>query len=132
MPSQNVYDSSRTQLNNGMTFSTRGLHMANLNIRHLLPNLDEMKIVLSQRKCPDILGICETFLVDEVPDTQMSIPGYVMHRKDRTVTIDKQGGGLVFYIRENIECNRRKEFEISDIETMWVEVVQPHSRPFLL
>ena len=39
----------------------RGIHMANVNIRHLKPKLDEIKIMLRGSSL-DIFGICETFL----------------------------------------------------------------------
>ncbi len=106
--------------------------MLTLNIRHLVPNFDDIMISLSRAKCPDILGLCETFLTKDVSDGQVSMSGYVLHRKDRNETVDKLGGGIVCYVRESIECNRRSEFEISNIETMWLEIILPKSRPLLV
>ena len=47
-------------------FKSKGLHIGNLNIRHLLPKLDELHISMATKKGPDILGICETFLNQEI------------------------------------------------------------------
>jgi len=47
-------------------FKTKGIRLANLNICHLLQTLDEIKFHLSQKKYPDIIGLCETFLHDDV------------------------------------------------------------------
>ena len=44
-----------------LNFSSKGLHFCNLNIGHLLPNIDELRTVMASDKCPDILGIRETF-----------------------------------------------------------------------
>ena len=57
-------------------FSSKRLHFCNLNIKHLLPKLDELRIVMVSDKCPDILGLCETFLEPNVPDGQVSLDGY--------------------------------------------------------
>ena len=44
-----------------LAFSSKGLHVANLNVRHLLSKFDEIGIVLASENGPDILGLCETF-----------------------------------------------------------------------
>ena len=49
-------------------FNSKGLHISNLNVRHLLPKLDELRIMLASKKGPDIFGLCETFLNQNVPD----------------------------------------------------------------
>ena len=37
----------------------KGLHVANLNVRHLLSKLDDVSMVLASENGPDILGLCE-------------------------------------------------------------------------
>ena len=56
----------------------------------------------------------------------------IFFRKDRYETNDKSGGGLIFYFRKSIKCLRRKEFEISNIETIWSEIILTNSKPFLI
>ena len=73
-------------------FKSKGLHIANLNIRHLLPKLDELRISMATKKGPDILGICETFLNQEISCNQVAIEGFDHIRKDRSETQDKSGG----------------------------------------
>ena len=58
--------------------------MVNLNIRHLKPKLDEMKIILDQQKIIDIFGLCETFLDQTVDNDILSMKGYSFERKDRS------------------------------------------------
>ena len=41
----------------------RGLHVINLNIQHILPKLNELKLILQQTRSVSILGLCETFLL---------------------------------------------------------------------
>ena len=42
-------------------FRSKGLHFCNLNIRHIVPKIDDLRISMAQDSCPDILGMCETF-----------------------------------------------------------------------
>ena len=61
---------SSTNENSGTEskFLNRGIHIANLNIRHLKPKLDEIKIMLSSSNGLDVLVTCETFLNTTIPD----------------------------------------------------------------
>ena len=44
-------------------------------------------------KCPDIFGLCETFLEPDIMHQQVEIEGYDFIPKDRKCTLDKTGGG---------------------------------------
>ncbi|MCW4260568.1 MAG: endonuclease/exonuclease/phosphatase family protein [Candidatus Thiodiazotropha endolucinida] len=113
-------------------YLSKGLHFCNLNIQHILPKIDEIRLLLSAKNTPDILGICESFLGPHHPDSLISISGYNCIRKDRHDTHDKCGGGLLLYSRQSINVKRRPDIEISNIETIWAEVIQPSSKSFLI
>ena len=115
-----------------LQFSSKGLHFCNLNIRYLVPKLDELRLAMATERCPDILGVCETFLEPNISDSQVIIDGYSILRKDRSDTQNKSGGGLVLYHRNTLNCRRRPELEASNIETLWSELTLPNSRPFLI
>ena len=119
-------NNSISNVHREFTFHKKGIHVANLNVRHILPKLDELQITLGVENSPDILGICETFLDPTVNDTQLYINDYDFIRKDRHETQDKSGGGLILYHRKSLKCFRRKEFEISKIETIWCEIIQQY------
>ena len=80
-------------------FSSKWFHVSNLNIRHIVPKIDEIRVLMANENCPDVLGICEMFLHKNNPDSQMSISGYSFFRKDRSETQEKQGGGLLLYFK---------------------------------
>ena len=44
-----------------ISFHLKCLQFCNLNIRHIIPNLDELPVVMAKDHCLDILGACETF-----------------------------------------------------------------------
>ena len=79
-----------------LVFTSKGLHVANLNIRHLPPKVDELRIMLANGRGPDILGLCETFLDSNIADGQITIGGYEFLRKDRCDTINKAGVEFCF------------------------------------
>ena len=59
-----------------LEFNSKGLHILNLNIRHLLPKLDELRKMLASKNGPDIFGLCETFLNQNISDNLLAIIGY--------------------------------------------------------
>ena len=89
-----------------MNFDKCGLHIANLNICHIKPKLDDIKIMLSESKNVDILGLCETFLDSSVDDETLHIPNYHFERKDRTRTDNmvgkSKGGGILIYLANHL------------------------------
>ena len=84
---------SKTGIASEFIFTSKGLHIAYLNIRHLLPQIDELGIALAGENGPDIIGICETFLNPSKSSNQVTINGFSHKRKDRSDTQGKSGGG---------------------------------------
>ena len=115
-----------------LNFTSKGLHMCNLNVQHILPKLDELRVLLADNAGPDIFCACETFLEPVILDNQLAIDGFEFFRKDRAATQNKTGGGLIMYFKNSFVCARRTEFEISNLETIWAEVKLPNAKPFLL
>ena len=87
---------------------------------------------MAHDSCPDIFGMCETFLTNSVSDNQIAIDGFDLIRKDRSDTQNKSGGGVLLYYRKSVNCKRRYELEVSKIETLWAEISLPNSKPFLV
>ena len=108
----------------------RGLRVGNLNICHLLPKIDEINLLLKGYQTLDILGICETFLNDQVSDNILQIDGYTFERKDRDA---KSGGGIILYLSNSINYKRRPDLEVgNNIESIWTEINYQNSKPILV
>ena len=118
--------------NLNLQFSSKGLHLCNLNIRHIIPKLDEFRLTMAIDNGPDIFGLCETFLDGTVSDGQVYIHGFDSLRKDRSETQNKSGGGLILYYKESLKCKRRLELKLSHIETLWCEFTLPNTKQFLV
>ena len=113
----------------GFNFVGTGLHFANLNIQHLIPKLEEIKFHLQKKNSPHFLGLCETFLTDNVHNDLLHINNYIIERRDRS---HKKGGGLLVYIDANLTYKRRNDLETTDIESLWLEVSGKHCKSFLI
>ena len=98
----NCYDSSTYVL------VKRGIRIANLNICHILNKMDELKILLSDKRSVDILGVCEPFLNDDILDALITAGGFNFERKDRNV---KFGGGILVYVSHLLNYKRRFDIE---------------------
>ena len=69
-------DSEQPHRGTKFDFKHRGFHMANLNIRHIKPKVDNMKIMLDKSNSIDIFGVCETFLNGTISDDVSHINNY--------------------------------------------------------
>ena len=98
----------------------KGLHFIHLNVRSLIPKLDEIKLLLLKRNIT-VLALSETWLNDSVSDSEIDIHGYVVVRKDR----NRHGGGVCLYVNCSIAFNPRTDLNIHDLESVWIELILP-------
>ena len=111
----------------------KGLTIFHLNIRSLLYKLDQVKPMLMQANI-HIMCITETWLNNNISNHELTIQGYKLVRKDRTT---KRGGGIIAYIRNDIDYDEIDESEAGEtqgpqIETLWIKINFKHTRPILL
>ncbi|VDI61719.1 Hypothetical predicted protein [Mytilus galloprovincialis] len=120
------------KLLNSFGLQKRGLKIANLNVQHILPKIEEIRLTLNEKKSLHILGLCETFLNPELGDNLIEVNGYDTIRKDRHETQDKTGGGVLVYINNLMAYERRKDLEIGNVESIWLQINFPSTKPILL
>ena len=94
------------------------LIIGNLNINSLSSKFDQLKLLIKGKI--DILIITETKLDDSFPTEQFTISGYTKpYRLDR----NRNGGGVIIYIREDISSKQINNFKFhDDIENIFIEV----------
>ena len=109
----------------------RGMKIAHLNINRLLNKVDGVRELLIKFKL-DILALSETWLTTDISDDEINIPGYLIARKDRSNSSKLRGGGVMFYVRENIHFTLRADLTPSDSEYIWIEITQPKCKPLLV
>jgi hypothetical protein len=113
-------NSSDPKIETYLGLEKTGLKLSHLNIRNLLPKIDEIKQFTNQRHNTHIFGLCETVLTEMVTHDMINIEGFTLERKDRCETRDKLGGGLVIYISNSLIHKRRKDLEVSNLERVWL------------
>ena len=107
----------------------KGLNIVHLNVRSLLPKMDEI-IWMCDFLNLDVICISESWLNTNIANEDMTIEGYSSLRKDRT---DKNGGGVVIYIKNTINFKNRPDINSDDmLEMIWIEIVTNGSDPNVL
>ena len=105
----------------------RGFKMAFLNIVSLLKKIDEINFSMTN-KFIDLIAFNETRLDPNITDNMVSLDGYDVIRKDRS----RNGGGVCIYLRSSINYKIRKDLVPPELEAVCVEIIKPHSKPFLV
>jgi len=105
----------------------KGLKICHLNIRSLLPKIDEVKMLIKESNI-DVLAISETWLSNIIPDSFVNIKGYNLYRKDRLNTM---GGGVAIFIKENITHTIPTNLT-NDMELIHVQIKLEHRKPFMI
>ena len=83
-----------TDKHTDLTSSSKGLNISNLNVRHIVHKIDEIRILMSNENSPPFLAYVK------LSNVQITLKaGYNFFRKDRTDTQEKHGGGLFFYFK---------------------------------
>ena len=88
-----------------------------LNGRGLFGKIDEIKLILTECKF-DIMGVCETFMDCNISDNEISVQGYSFVKKNRT----RHGGGVLLYVKHDIDYNELTGLTGGDVESVWIKV----------
>ena len=101
---------------------SNSLSIVHYNVQSILPKLDNLYTELKEF---DILTFSETWLSNSTHSDDLRLPNYsTPERKDR-----QDGyGGVCVYVRNTLNYKRRPEFEITDIESIWIELFVKHLR----
>ena len=57
--------------------------ISHLNIRSVVNKVDDLRVLLERRSRALIFGLSETWLDKSVTDTELEVPGFNIHRRDR-------------------------------------------------
>ena len=92
--------------------------IGHLNINFLAPKFQSLKIII--QGMVDVLVIVETKLDDTFPEGQFEIDGF---KKPFRLDRNKNGGGIMIYVREDIPCKPLKRHTFThNIEAIFLEL----------
>ena len=97
---------------------SKGTTLIHLNIRSLLPKLDELKFYLKNNKI-QVLSLNETWLNSTVDNNEVEIPGFVLFRHDRPTD---SHGGVARYVRTHLQPVLETELSDSTVESVFVKI----------
>ena len=107
----------------------KGMHIGHLNVRGIRSKFDDVNLMLqSNENDIAILGLSESKLGPNQPESAFHIPDFQVFRKDKT----EGSGGLLTYVKDDITCIRRYSLESPNIESIWLEIFPKHSKSFLV
>ena len=87
------------------------------NARSLIPKLDELCAIVETHN-PDVVSIVESWLCADIPDNEISIPGYHVFRKDR----HRHGGGVLLYIKDMFVVRELATDNCNGLEILPIEI----------
>ena len=64
------------------------------------------------------MGICDTFLDDNVADNEICTEGYTIVKKNR----NRHGGGVLLYIKEGMLYTEIIDLAGSEVEGVWANI----------
>ena len=89
-----------------------------LNIQSIIPKLD---LIAAEYEDFDILSFSESWLNSNHTDESIKLLNFhTPFRSDRGP--HKMGGGVVVYIRDNINVTRRFDLEMDNLEAVWLQL----------
>ena len=109
-------NSSSTQHTSNPHQPCSQLKLFYFNARSIVLKLDEL-LTLVQCEHPDVICIVESWLKSDILDSEISIPGYQVFRKDR----NRHGGRVLVYTRDELDCSTI-DHPFTDLELLWLSV----------
>jgi exonuclease III len=113
--------------NPGPTYENKSLNICHVNVQSLYlriddyhrRKIDEIESILIKYHKVDVICLSETWLGNDISDTQVSITGYEFHRKDR---IENRAGGAAMYVNLSLPQHRAYELKRAETDLMWVQM----------
>ena len=103
------------------------MHFIQVNARSLLPKLDEIGHLTATSKAA-VIAVSETWLDSSILDGEVGLSGYYIYRHDR----NRHRGGVCLFIRSDITFNPRHDLQVDGLESAWVEVILPKTKPIIV
>ena len=100
------------------SMKSKSLKILHLNARSILCHLDDIQCLVNSKR-PDILAICESWLSPTITDAEISLPGYSVHRADRS----RSGGGVAIYVSDHLSVSPLScGVTYGDVEALWLSI----------
>ena len=120
MPPVTVDDNATARTTSTASFDIFLPSLLLSNTNRLINKLDELSILCNSVR-PAIVAITETWLTDDIVDNYIALSidncSYTVYRRDRT---ERQGGGVLFYVRSDIQSHLLSYIDMGPHEALWI------------
>jgi len=69
-----------------------------------------------------IIAVTESWATSEISDSELSLDGFVLFRKDRCDVRPGKGGGVLLYVSNELSCAAVDTLNAFKCESTWIEV----------
>ena len=119
---QAVRNKSNEVRNQKLVGSTGKLKCFYVNARSIVNKRSELELYVCDEK-PDIVGITESWGIENISDSEFDIEGYTLIRKDRILGSKLKGGGVMLYVKNCLNAIVREDFEDNNFqESIWCDI----------
>ena len=106
----------------------KGLYIMHLNIRSLLPKIDQLRAWLAYNN-PNIITLSKTWLTSNISDADISIDNYKLFRSDRST----RGGGVATYVLSNLNSQLMVPNEIPvHFEGLFIKITLHENKQLII
>ena len=122
-----------------MTNTNKELSLCHINTRSILAynnesksnqdKMDEIRQILCKQYEYSVIAVTETWLTSNTlsDDADLRVENYTFYRKDRN-NGNSRGGGVGFFITDNLNCNVRLDLSPNNAELLWLEIKTDQKR----
>ena len=101
------------------------LGICHLNVQSIVPKLD---ILQYEMQMFDIFFFTETWINSTIKSSDLKIVNF---KEPFRGDSESRSGGVAIYVKDSIECARRCNLEVQNLESVWVQI-NTHSRKILI
>ena len=84
--------------------------------------LSELELLIKDENI-DVIGISETWLVEDISDSEISFNGYSIFRCDRKDLIKKRGGGVLIWVKNELNPSQVQDLcDLNFQESIWCSI----------
>ena len=113
--------------NHNIRYLNNDLKCMYFNARSITNKVDELQLCINDEN-PDVIRITETWLHEEIVDSELNAFDYTIYRHDRN---NKQGGGAALLIKKSINSILRDDL-INDFEEgIWCDIICNNSKTLI-
>ena len=94
------------------------LHCKLINARSVVNKLNDLHIMFDSEN-PDIVGITESWATKDISDSELSINGYTIYRRDRE---HAKGGGVMLYVKDSLNTEVIIDYTHRDVESLFCKI----------